>query len=441
MNSQIEQEMVVEFNYSMQSKEVRYFNILLLSKPEVMRLRIAEATCPKGHKVKVIKLFALDEKVCPKHNIELNKTAIYSQIEVYNFAVQAKETKLNIFIPTTQLKDELDIHNRINVQGFDVSVQTKSKGIFTRGVFVEASQGIEKWQEENNTEKLHLTKKDMIDLFLSNRPRLNYPEEILSAYKHALFLPLVHCGLNMLVVGEPGTLKTEAALQAKEISGGAYADVPNATEVGLIGMALKNFDGGFTFEGGAIFDAKNNTLFLDEAEKVMNAAFYRHLNGILANHNLDIRKGNIKYHDDKFFMSFEGFGNPIHSKFQTMPKVEIEQTFRHNKEFLSRMHLIFALKGKGSDPRNKKALDLSPMKAYIRQARQLQITEEDLSQEVKDEIYSLYKENPNDERFHKKLTDLVIAEAKFSLHKKATVGDVREIEKLIHIQNRLLHGI
>ena len=132
-------------------------------------------------------------------------------------------------------------------------------------------------------------------------------------------------------------MKTEYGISLKKLTSGAFVDATNATEVGLIGMAVKNYEGyGFHFEGGAIFDARNKIVIVDEADKTVNFSFFRHLLTILANKLIDFRKGNIKYHEDNFNVSFIGFGNPIWTRFQGIPKVEIDQTFRRNKELLSR---------------------------------------------------------------------------------------------------------
>jgi hypothetical protein len=432
-----------DFNYAINKREVIYANTLILSKPEILRLRVAETRCPKGHSVKMIKLFALEDKVCPQHNVALDKSAIFSQLEVYSIYVQTKEAKMNVFIPSDKLTQELDIYNKINVKGYDVSVAGKSKGIFTRGVFVTESQFIEKSEEEKANQKSMLSKYEVVDLFLSNLPKLNYPDDVWNGYKHGLLLSLVYNRLNILVIGEPASNKTETALQMKEIAGGAFIDSTNATDVGLIGMAVRNYnDSGYHFEGGAVFSAKSRALYVDEMDKVAHFSFFRHLNSITGNNFISFRKGNVAYEDTNFFVSFVGFGNPLHTYFSSPPREEIKTVFRHNKEFLSRMHLMFGIKGdKQKDiPSRKKKLAIPQISVYINQARQMNVTEDDITPEAESEMQVLYKENINDSRFYKKLTDLVIAEAKFSLDKKVKVEHVKEVEKLLSIQNRLLHG-
>lgn len=422
------------------NKKTEYFNLLVLSKPEILRLRIQETNCPKGHKVKVIKLFALEDKVCPEHHVQLDKSFQYSQIEVYSFVAQGKEDKVNIFIPTEKLSLAINIYNNINVKGFDVNVQTKNKGIFNRGVFIDDLRNIELYSEDDVNQKSMLSKQEVIELFGSDKPKLNMPEHQINAYKHALLLTCVS-QLNCLVVGNPGTMKTEYAISLKELRGGAYVDSTNATDVGLIGMAVKGFDGGYSFAGGAIFEARGKLLLVDELDKmiVRNPAFLRHLNSITGNHLLDFRKGDIKYHDSEFYVSYIAFANPMHTRFQTIPKMEIEHTFKNNQESLSRMHFIFALNCKEPDHSKIKEYDMASLRIYLKQCRNIKITPKDITEDAKDEMQKLYKKNINDERFYKKLTDLVIAEAKFSLHSKVTLEDVKEVEKILEVQKEMLY--
>lgn len=434
-------------NYEL-GKKVSYLNVLILSKPESVRVKISERTCPKNHKLKIIRSFALDENVCPIHNCEFIKGAILSYTELYNFygKTLAKEDKLSIYVPADKFETKLDIYNHVDIMGFDVNVATKNKGIFYKGLFIaDGDKEIRFSEEIKSNQKSMLSKEQVIDLFLSNRPPLPYPADIISKYKHALLLSQVHTGINILVIGNPGHNKTEGALQLKAMGGGTYVFVPEASEVGLIGMAIKDMDGGFHFEGGAIFDAKNKTLIVDEVDKMHTRSFLQHLNGIVANHNFSYRKANIKYEDHDFYVSFVGFGNPIGARFTTNPAHDIDNTFKGNREFLSRMHFIFALQGKSEMSEVEinalqENIDLSGASIYIRQARQIKITEKDIEPDAKREMYRLYKQHINDERFYKKLTDLVIAEAKFSMHKKVTKADVLSIESLLDAQRSLLFG-
>ena len=48
-----------------------------------------------------------------------------------------------------------------------------------------------------------LTKAEVIDLFGSDKPKLNMEEEHIRAYKHALLLATVQTGINMLAIGNP----------------------------------------------------------------------------------------------------------------------------------------------------------------------------------------------------------------------------------------------
>ena len=83
--------------------------------------------------------------------------------------------------------------------------------------------------------------------------------------------------------------------------------------------------------------------------------------------------------------------------------------------------------------------DMNSLKIYIQQAKNIKITDKDIDEDAKREMQKLYKLNITDERFYKKLTDLVIAEAKFSLHKRVTLQDVLEVEKIIEIQKKMLY--
>jgi hypothetical protein len=438
MQGLIPQQEEISYPFQMQ-KTLLVPNLLVLSKPELLRLRVSEARCPHGHSVRTIKLFALDDKVCSFHNVSLEKNEIVSQVEVYSFYARSGDDRINLFIPVQELKIKLDIYKRINVEGFDLCVQTKSKGIFTKGLFI---KNIEPYEEKASEEKPTITKEQVIETFGQDKPRLNLPPEVFTAYKHALLLSEVQIGLNLLVVGNPGTDKTEYAMVIKDLAGGAYVDSTNATDVGLIGMAARNeMNNGYHFEGGAVMSAKNRVLVVDEADKVYDSSFFRRLNGVTGNHLMSFNKGNVHFEDTEFYVSFVGFANPIHTRFQAgqIPKMQIEQTFRNNKEFLSRMHLIIALSCGKPDSTQIKDSNFSAIKTYLSYCKSLKVTEKDILPEARAEMLKFYQKHIEDERFFKKLSDLVIAEAKFSMHEKATLEDVREIEKLIDVQSSLLY--
>ena len=51
------QEKAAIFNFEM-NQELMYPNLLILSKPEIIRLTAVETRCPNGHKVKMIRQFS-----------------------------------------------------------------------------------------------------------------------------------------------------------------------------------------------------------------------------------------------------------------------------------------------------------------------------------------------------------------------------------------------
>lgn len=445
-----------EFNFELMKKEVIFLNLLVLSKPEKTRLKYAETRCLQGeHTLKAIELFTIQSKECPLHKSELAKTANHSLIEVYTFYAQASDgSKLTIFVPSDKLNIKLDIYNRINVRGFDSDIKGKGNGVYGIGIFVDPKisklssvpKQIEMYEEVVSNQKSMLTKEDVIEQFGIDIPRLNLSNEAFSAYKHGLLLPTIHSGINCLTIGNPGSFKSSIGLEMKELSNGAYVDSTLATGAGIIGSATRDYQG-HHLEGGIIFAARNEkgksgkVLVLDELDKMVmsNSFFLKPLNGILANHHLSYHKANIAF-DDEFNTSFIGFGNPIYGRFQGVPYNEIMQTFRNEKTFISRMHLIFALRCSNPDPTTVREYDMNSLKVYLNQARNIKVTEKDITPEAKAEMQKLYAQNINDERFYSKLKDLCIAEAKFSLHSKVELSDVLEIEKILKIAKEMLYA-
>jgi len=242
-------------------------------------------------------------------------------------------------------------------------------------------------------------------------------------------------------MAEPSFGKTESALQIKEITNGTYVDTPNSSAIALIGTAVKDIAGGYHFEGGAIFQARNNVLIVDEVEKMKDYNYLRQINTLIANHSFTYRKANIFYEDNDFHLSFLGYGNPNTKNmlFNGVPKYIIENTFYHNPEFLSRMHLIFAFRNKGIDTTNVRQINLEGIKTFIRFARSIKV--KPMSKEVAGLISSLSAEfmsKNNDGRMFVKVKDLCEAEAKLNLSDTITEREVNEVRNLLNISNRLL---
>ena len=136
--------------------------------------------------------------------------------------------------------------------------------------------------------------------------------------------------------------------------------------------------GSYHFEGGAIFQSRGgNVLLVDEVEKMMDYNYLRQINSLIANHTFNYRKANIVYEDNDFHISFVGFGNPNTKGmlFQGIPKYIIDSTFSHNPEFLSRMHLIFAFRNKGSDTSGIRKINMESIKGFINYARSIVVKE------------------------------------------------------------------
>jgi len=431
----------IEYNYEV-NKKVEYKNLLLITTPKIVRLKYEEKTCPEAHKIKMVKAFAVDEDFCPIHGEKLLSNGNQAgEIELVTFkAVDENKNEIYCFAPKEIMLDGIDIYYKFNGSGYDVSVAGKKNMSFVGVLLTEIKAYKQEIQETSN-----LTPEEAIQMFMSYRPPLKYPDYIQNNYKHALLLASVHIGLNILVIGTPGTLKTETALALKEITGGAFVDVPNATTVGVIGSTSRNsITGQDEFTPGAIFDARDNLLLVDEIDKAPETKFFQVFNSLIANHAFEYRKGQIKYFNDDFYISFIGFGNPIGTFFNTTPIIDIRRTFAKNKEFLSRMHLMFALKSQGKPELTDFFADTSTVNKalhdFVMSRRKIQVLgfEPDAKEEMlkfRDKKWEEY----NELRFDKNLVDLCIAEAKFNGHEKITLKDVINVEQLYATQDALLY--
>jgi hypothetical protein len=428
----------IMFNYEL-TQQVLCGNLRVLSQPSIMGLKIAERSCPGGHKIKVAKLFAVEEAECPTHKCEYEKSKSHYTIDAYEFYVEnMKKDKLHIFmLPEEREKHKLDIYDRINIDGYKIETAT-SKNTTSKGLFCIRA---EVYEESPSSQKSMLTKSDVIEQFGLDSPSLMMTTGMFEAYKHSLILSAIHKGINILVVGNPSLNKSRYAKLLKDLAGGIFVDSQTCSEAGMLGMAVRDYSSsGFHFEGGAIFQAKaGGLLTADELDKMFASTFLSKLNGITGNNYLKFDKGTCHFEDDQFFVSFVGFANPIHKWFQTNPKLQIEQTFRQNSEFLSRSHFIWALTCKVNS-KTKRKYNIEQLKIYIKHAKQIKITEDDITPEAQEAMRILSDSNLADDRFDKKLQDLCIAEAKFSLHHKVLAEDVAEVAKLLEYQKASLHS-
>ncbi len=424
------------------AQSISFHKLIVLSKPIRQQLTFREVECSNKHKIRMIKIFALDEKYCPLCHEKYDNVSTPTQsIDAWFFTAKSENEKILIysFIPTN-----LEIYNEIKIEnGFSVSVLSKSKGIFYKGVVLLENSIIQPNLSSINIQKSFLTKEAAMQEFMANRPQPNYPQEIYDAWKHALFLSMTKSDINVLTIAEPGFGKTEAALQIKEITDGTFVDTPNSSSVALIGTAIKDISGSYHFEGGAIFQSRGgNVLLVDEVEKMMDYNYLRQINTLIANHTFTYRKANIVYEDPDFHISFVGFGNPNTKGmlFKGIAKFIIDETFFHNPEFLSRMHLIFAFRNKGSDTSKIRKINLEGVKGYINYARSIVVKEPD--QEITAKITELAKDyalKTNDSRAFIKVKNLCEAEAKLNLSQNITETEIDSIKNLLDISIKLLY--
>ena len=437
-----------KFNYLVNVKEVQYFMANVLSQPNHIILKAKEMTCEENHKLMVISLFALDEKQCPIHGkpfLEIKGKSIST--EFLTFKIKSKTDEITCFSENNkEILQKLDIYDKINLKGIKLNIKTSNQSVFNNGIMI---KDIELY-EDKVEQKSMLDKELAISRFMDNIPKLNYPENVWRAYKHSLLLPMVHLGINCLTLGDAGTFKTMFGYSIKNISKGAYVDVPKATAPALMGVALKDFSGKYHLEAGLMHVAKNSVLVLDEVEKFDDYSFMHPLNEVIANHHFTYNKGDIKYDNSNFWISLVSFGNPIGTNFYSgTPAInQVEKTFERNREFLSRMHLTWALRNMGFDlstmmesNKEKEASMEQEISLYIRQAKTIKISDKNISEEAKDEQNRFVEQRHNavkDLRFARKFKDLCIAEAKLNLSNEVKLSHVKEIEEIIRIQDSLL---
>ena len=421
---------------------VSYPELLVLSKPYQQQLTYKEMECANQHKVRIIKLFALDEKYCPICQIKYDdKESPTEKLNVYAFTAKKENDKIMFY---SMKPVDIEIYDKISIKdGNSVSVASKYKGVFNQGVLLTDKATVEKFVQEKSIQKSFLTKEKAIEEFMANRPIPNYPTEVYNAWKHCLFLSMVKSDINVLTIAEAGFGKTEAALQMKELTDGAYVDTPLTSSVALIGIAIKEMTGSYHFEGGAIFQSRGgNVLLVDEVEKMMDYNYLRQINSLIANHTFNYRKANIVYEDNDFHISFVGFGNPNTKGmlFQGIPKYIIDSTFSHNPEFLSRMHLIFAFRNKGSDTSKIRKINMESIKGFINYARSIVVKEPEQETIAKiTELAKDYASKTNDSRAFIKVKNLCSAEAKLNLSQEITDKEINGIKELLDIQIRLLY--
>ena len=432
----LKMEQKVQYSFERKEKMIQAPYCLILSRPEKTSLIYSERNCPAyNHTIKMVRLFTSTFDTCPIHGSELEKSITSETLEAYHFYTEnLKKDKLHIFI-SAEDRDrlKLDIYDKVAVEGYLLKIPS-GKAQANEGIYCTS---INEFIEPIENQTSMLSKQDVIEQFGLDLPSLSLSKKDFDNYKHALLLSAVHVGLTQIVVGDPGLCKTEYGFSLKELVDTAYVDSNLASDAGLIGMAVRDSQG-FFFSAGAIFSARNSLLICDEIDNMIrkNPAFLKKLNNIQGNQRISFRKGNINFEDD-FNMSMVAFANPIYGRFQTIPHNQIKQTFRENPEMLSRCHFIWALSCR-TNPNTIREYDKKAIRIYIQQARRFKVSEKDITPEAKSAIIELYKKNINDSRGHKKITDLCIAEAKFSFHKTVNVEDVRSIAQIYETQNKLL---
>ena len=127
-------------------------------------------------------------------------------------------------------------------------------------------------------------------------------------------------------------------------------------------------------------------------------------------------------------------------QFNGIPKFIIDNTFSHNPEFLSRMHLIFAFRNKGSDTSQIRKISTDALTGFVNYARSIVVKEP--SKEITEMITDLAKEyasKTNDSRAYIKVLNLCEAEAKLNLSQYITEKEVEEVRNLLEISIKLLY--
>ncbi|MHB1764767.1 MAG: hypothetical protein ACYCS1_04410 [Gammaproteobacteria bacterium] len=443
---QLQPERKRAFNYS--DKKVTYNNLRVLSQIETIRLKVIRKECPTGHTIDIIKLFSLDEKLCYLDNNELKKDILtVYEMEVYSFIAESeKGEKYNIFINGKNTLD-LSIYQKITISdGYEISVSTRNKDIFKKGILVLNKEQIRPYEELKTSQKLLIDKDEMLKQFLPDMLRFKgYSEIQLAVYKKALVLPIVQTGINCLVVGEPGLSKTIFGYKIAEISGGAYGDLINTSKAGLIGTVLKNITGSYSFIAGKIFDAKNKVLVLDEIYTGGDKQYLNVLNNILANHTFTFSKAGVQFSDDKFYMSLLALCNPIgqNKHFNGVPINDINKMF--SGDFLSRMHLIIPLKDKGREHHslvfNSEKSSDDNIKLYLQQAKQIKLKEPapEVTLQMRQFVEDLYP-SYNNARFPKNFSDICQATAKLNLHHEIKMSDFTEAKEIFNVTNQMLYA-
>lgn len=440
----------IRLNYEINAKEEIILMATILTQPSHIILKSREQNCEEEHKIKVISIFALDDKTCPIHNVPfMEKSKGVSQSHEYiTFKLKHGTDEITCFSNNKETLKSLDIYDKVNIKGTVLTIKTSNQSIYMKGIMI---KDIEMYEDKAQQRTL-LDKKTAIDKFMCNMPKLNYDDNVWRAYKHSLMLSMVYTGINNLVIGEPATFKTQFGYSIKNICGGAYMDIPKGSRVGLLGMATKDVSGRYHLEGGQIFLAKNNILVLDEIEKFDDYSYLHPLNEVLANHRLTYSKADIKYENDNFNISLLALGNPTNTVFDKKVPIfkQIEATFSRNKEFLSRMHMIWGLRNTGFDisalmdtNREADALMEQELAIYIAQAKRIKIKESDIDDDAKQEQKSYVEQRygiTKDLRFARKFKEMCMAEAKMNMRNRVKLEDVQEIKGIIEIQDKLIWG-
>lgn len=446
----LSKEQEIPFNYEISPKEESLFMATILTQPSHIILKSMEKECEEEHKINVIEIFSLDEKACPVHNrLFLDKKGAVMQNEYITFKVKSGTDEITCFSANNKdILSKLDIYDKINLKGTSLVIKTGNKSIFGKGMMIKDLE----YYEDKAEQKTLLNTSQAIQAFMSNIPKLNYPDEVWNAYKHSLMLSMVYIGINNLIVGDAGTFKTSIGYSIKNISGGAFQDIPKGTKIGLLGMAVKDISGKFHLEGGQIFVAKNNVLVLDEVEKFDDYSYLHPLNEVLANHHLTYSKADIKYDNGDFHISLIAMGNPATTNFNKKQSIykQIENTFSRNKEFLSRMHMMWGLRNVGfdvsalMDTSNNKDKEMeSQMAIFIAQAKRIKIKENSIDEDAKAEQKKFAEsryELTKDLRFARKFKEMCMAEAKLNMRDRVMLKDVLAIESIIGVQDKLLWG-
>lgn len=160
--------------------------------------------------------------------------------------------------------------------------------------------------------------------------------------------------IHLLLVGDPSTAKSQLLKFGEMITvGSIYASGRGVSGKGITALALKEKDGSFSIQPGALIFANNSVMWFDEADKT-DEDTKGHMHESMEDGTITIIKGGQMALLQALTTVVFG-ANPVESRY--MDNLSVMENINMPASLVSRFDLIFILKDKYDKQRDRKITD------------------------------------------------------------------------------------